>query len=141
MKRRAVRPRPVSESAFQRQVTDLAAVLGWEWAHFRKARVKANQAEREAGREWSWRTPVSGTIGKGWPDLVLAHQRQRRLIFAELKRESEKPSAEQEAVLWVLAELGKGEVYVWRPSMLDAIAQVLRGAAAAVHVSAVVPKA
>ena len=68
----------------------------------------------------------------GFPDLVLA--RTGRVIFAELKAEAGKTTPAQEE--WI-AELGgrtatmrtlpaSHEVYEWRPSDLDAIAEVLR---------------
>jgi hypothetical protein len=97
---------------------------------------------------------------KGWPDLTLIRRRDRRLIFAELKREDGELSARQSAVLDLLrclvvdvAELPDGlppmklrsyldgvcdgmdkaaarapriEVFVWRPSQLAKIAEVLR---------------
>lgn len=77
----------MSEAAFQRQVTGLAQLLGWHWAHFRPGRT-----------ERGWATPVSGPIGAGFPDLVLAN---------------------------VLRQSG-AEVRVWRPSDIDAIAEELR---------------
>ena len=109
----------MSEAEFQRQVTDLAEVLGCSWAHFRPAQTKHG-----------WRTPVSGPLGAGFPDFVLLRVRDRRLIFAELKREGQKPTANQAAVLAALGELGgwwfdqagtrglRVEVHVWHPSDL-----------------------
>lgn len=110
----------------------LAATLGWDHVHVRKART----AE-------SWRTPTSGTMAAGWPDLVLVRTRDRRLIFAELKRETEQLRPEQLDVMQTLGALA-GEFYigshsgvridvaVWRPSDLrdpletSTIYQVLR---------------
>jgi hypothetical protein len=108
---------PMTESDFQRQVTDLAELLGWSWAHFRPAQTARG-----------WRTPVSGPLGKGWPDLTLVRIRDRRLIFAELKRDGGKPNADQAAVLAVLGELAgsRVEVLVWRPADFEQIAEVLR---------------
>jgi hypothetical protein len=130
----------------QRQVTDLAAILGWTWVHFRPAMT---------GR--GWRTPVEGPLGKGWPDLVLVRERDRRLIFAELKREISDPvTYDQDVVLETLRSvefdrrravegfagspggvanaaahaLDDGwpsiQVFVWRPSDLEQIAEVLK---------------
>ncbi len=103
---------PLSEAEFSRQVTDLAMVLGWEWAHFRPAQTARG-----------WRTPVSGTIGAGFPDLVLL--RQRSVIVAELKREGAKPTAEQERALALFRAAGVA-AYLWHPSDFDQIAELLR---------------
>ncbi len=82
--------------------------------------------------------------GKGFPDYCCV--RPPRLLFAELKDEKSKPSPEQEAWLEDLREcvkhimiypvpVPKGrkielfpslEVYLWRPSQFDEIAELLR---------------
>jgi hypothetical protein len=114
----------------------LVPMLGWSYVHFRPAQT-----------EKGWRTPVSGPLGKGWPDLFLARARgkDRRIIFAELKREGGKLSLEQEHVRDLLLEVGLSaglsgavirpdfrtaypqvDYYLWRPSDFDAIAEVLR---------------
>jgi hypothetical protein len=124
----------ITEAAFQRQVTDLAELLGWQWVHFRPAQTQRG-----------WRTPVSGPLGRGWPDLVLVRIRDKRLVFAELKSErAPAPSGEQ---AWVLEQLRalvfnryvvgpsvgftalaipQLEVFVWRPSDWDGICEALR---------------
>jgi hypothetical protein len=100
-----------TEAEFMRQVTDLATMLGWSWAHFRPARTSHG-----------WRVPVSGPLGAGWPDLTLV--RDDRLIFAELKRSSShRPSPDQVFALELLG--AAAETYVWRPSDIDEIALVL----------------
>jgi len=91
---------------------DLFPVLRWEVVHFRPARTKHG-----------WRTPVQGTMGKGWPDLILA--RPPRLIAAELKSDKGKTDPEQDRVLALLDACGL-EVYVWRPRDLMEIADILR---------------
>lgn len=102
----------VPESAFTQQLIGLARMHGWRSAHFRPA-------QNASGR---WRTPVAGD-GAGFPDLVLL--RGHRVIIAELKAEGRYPGPEQRA--WLDAWRAAGaEVNVWRPSDLDAIAQVLR---------------
>lgn len=76
---------------------------------------------------------------KGWPDLTLVRRRDRRIIFAELKRENGELSPRQAAVLGLLRCLETGplagvdhfagpslRVFVWRPSQLDELAAVLR---------------
>lgn len=90
--------RAVPERDFQRQVCDLAELLGWTWCHWRPLRN---------GRG-IWQVPVEGPLGKGWPDLTLVRARDRRLIFAELKREDQDPSPDQIAVLEQL-ELAVGQ--------------------------------
>ncbi len=97
----------LSERDFQRQVTDLATMLGWQWVHFRPAQTSRG-----------WRTPVSGSLGAGWCDLVLVRVRDRRIVFVELKRETGIVSPEQQGVLRTLADAGQ-EVRVWRPSDMD----------------------
>jgi hypothetical protein len=125
------RDRAITEADFQRMVTDLAGVLGWSWVHFRPAQTQRG-----------WRTPVEGPLGAGWPDLTLLRVRDRRLIFAELKRETTTVTVDQAAVLAALGELSapigdfrvadgcqtyaRIETWVWRPSDLDAIAEILR---------------
>lgn len=115
----------LTERDFMEQVTQLAEIRGWSWAHFRPAQTAKG-----------WRTPVSGPLGKGWPDLVLVrtteHGSQGRLVFAELKRDGQRPSIEQKAVLDLLQQtegeyLGRAcEVYVWTPSDWDDIEETLR---------------
>jgi hypothetical protein len=113
------RERALSEADFQRQVTDLATALGWTWCHWRALRN---------GRGF-WQVPVEGPLGAGWPDLTLLRVRDRRLVFAELKRELGTVTADQAAVLaglgelaWKLADPGPEfpsvEAHLWRPSDL-----------------------
>ena len=129
---------PVSETAFLGQLLELSSLLGYEAVHFRPAQTSRG-----------WRTPVQGSLGKGWPDLVLVRARDRRLIFAELKADGGKTTSEQERVLEVLRsvefEASCGEVplahtddqrreccpplveiVVWRPADFDAIVETLR---------------
>lgn len=111
-----------SESDFQRQVTDLAEILGWTWVHFRPAQTSKG-----------WRTPVSGPLGKGWPDLVLVREKDRRLMFVELKRNGAPLSPEQHKVWCQLTNIIGGHapepevtVWVWRPEDFELIQRVLR---------------
>lgn len=82
-------------------MTALAKLRGWVWYHTHDSR----------------RSPA------GFPDLVLV--RGRRLVFAELKREGEKPTAEQQRWLDALAATGAVEAYLWRPSDWEEIEQTL----------------
>lgn len=100
-----------TEREFQRQITDLAEMMGWSWAHFRPAKTSHG-----------WRVPVSGPLGAGWPDLTLV--RDDRLVFVELKRTtSQQPSPDQRFVLSLLSAVA--ETYVWRPGDIDEVARVL----------------
>lgn len=97
--------RKLTGGDLQRQITDLAAMLGWTWMHIRPAQT--NQG---------WRTPISGPLGKGWPDLVLVNPMQRRTLAVEVKRElGDDPTPDQVYVHTMLQEAG-WMVQVWRPS-------------------------
>lgn len=128
----AMRSPYASERQFQQQVTELAELRGWEWVHFRPAQTAKG-----------WRTPVSGPLGKGWVDLVLVRERDRRLIFAEVKTDRGRLSADQQRVVDLMTKLRETvayteaggiqvrmgqriEVYVWHPSDFDEIEQALR---------------
>jgi len=53
----------------------------------------------------------------GFPDVVLASAKHRRLIFAELKTATGKPTAAQ--LLWLDTLTATGtEAYLWRPADL-----------------------
>lgn len=92
----------ISEKAFQRQVIDLSRIFRWQVYHPQLSK-------------WSER---------GWPDLAMV--RPPRFILAELKRENGQTSPYQDAWLGWLRACPGLEVYLWRPSDLDAIAEVLR---------------
>lgn len=106
---------PMTESQFQRQVTDLATRLGWEWLHVRPV----------GDSRGIWRTPTFGSLGKGWPDLVLI--RRTTVIYAELKAQKGYLNDEQKRVQRILADVCP-RVYVWRPADFDHILQVLTDA-------------
>lgn len=93
---------PLSERDFQRQVLDLAGILGWTAYHPMLSK-------------WSER---------GWPDLAMV--RPPRLVFAELKSEHGRPTPHQERWLALLGACTGVEVFLWRPSDLGRIAEVLR---------------
>ena len=82
------------------------------------------------GRLYGWKiysVPDSRRVSlSGYPDLTMWHVAQKRLIFAELKREKGKLSESQKVVLAELETLGV-EVYVWRPSDWDTILELLKG--------------
>jgi hypothetical protein len=120
--RRVVTRLKITELDFRRQVIGLAEMLGWDHVGFRAAQTVHG-----------WRTPVTGTLGKGWPDLTLVRVRDRRLIFAELKSAKGRTSPDQDRVLDVLrcleydaAPAPRIEVFVWHDTDLNAIVEVLR---------------
>lgn len=103
---RAEKAPPLTEKAFQRQVVELAKLLGWRCYH-------------PFLSKWSER---------GFPDLTLV--RGQRLVFAELKTDHGKVSSFQAEWQGLLAEVSRGnpgvEVYLWRPADFDAIQAALR---------------
>jgi hypothetical protein len=104
----------LTEKAFMDQVTQLAEIRGFLWMHVRAGRT-----------DTSWRTPMSGPLGKGWPDLVLARPRDRRFMLVELKRDASQPTDHQRQVLRAL-ESCVAEVYLWRPRDWSQIEATLR---------------
>lgn len=106
---------PLTEKQFQDQVTDLASRLGWAWLHI----------ERMGNDQGRWRTPVSGPLGRGFPDLMLT--RRSSLVFAELKAEG-KTATEQQRTLLRILSLVTPHCYIWRPSNFPEIVEVLTNA-------------
>lgn len=98
---------------WQAQVVDLAHVLGWRHLHVR----------RTVGRGKRWTT---STNVKGWPDLLLWSERQRRVVAIELKVGRDKPSDEQRAVLASLEAAGVVSMVAY-PADLSAVSALLRG--------------
>ena len=99
---------PQTEAEFQRVVTEYAEQHGWDWMHVgRTGKYSPNGAK--------------GTLGKGWPDLLLI--RGRRIIFLELKAQTGEVSTEQKRVLPILQKAA--ETYVCRPSDLPFLLQEL----------------
>ncbi len=92
-----------NEEAFQQWVINAAVQLGWN-------------------RELIYHTRDSRRSTKGFPDLVLC--RPPRLIWAELKMPGKKLTEAQTFWAWALKESGQ-EVYVWRPTDMDTILEVL----------------
>jgi hypothetical protein len=110
VRRCPVTPAAATESAFVRQVLQLAHLFRWRAVHFRPARTARG-----------WRTAVQGD-GVGFVDVILCRE---RVVFAELKTDRGRLRPEQ--IEWISALRVTGqEVYVWRPSMWDQIAEVLR---------------
>ncbi len=105
---------PETEADLLSWVLDVAHLYGWRVAHFRPAMT-----------QHGWRTPVQAD-GKGWPDFVLVHpSKTKPLLFVELKSEKGKLTPEQETWLRDLAVCPHVQVFVWRPSDREKIAEVL----------------
>lgn len=94
----------MSERGLQAAVIDCAHLLGWRCAHFRPALTAKG-----------WRTPVQAD-GAGFPDICMAHPRQRRLLFVELKAGRGVLSPEQVRWLDALTDCECCEVCCWYPA-------------------------
>lgn len=120
MKAKSAAVSRISEAQFLTQVLDLAKVYGYFRVHFRPAKTAHG-----------WRTALSGD-GVGFPDVLLAHEDRGRLIAAELKSEVGKATEAQLQWLAILAACGV-ETFLWRPSMLVEIAEILQGSGPCQH--------
>lgn len=103
----------MSEDDWQSRVTDYLTLRRWLWVHHRPARTVNG-----------WRTPVSGPLGKGWPDIVAV--RHERLLAIELKSDTGQVKPEQQAVLDLLARVPGITTLVARPADWDHLQEVLR---------------
>ena len=93
------------EKDFQRRVEEYARLEGWH----------------------VYSVPDSRRVSlSGYPDLTMWRVLDKRLIFAELKREKGRLRPQQEVILEELRQLGVAEVYVWRPSNWNEIRDPLR---------------
>lgn len=105
---------PISERDFMAQVTQLALIRGWSYLHIRPGMTRD-----------SWRTPISGPLGKGWPDLLLVREKDQRHLAIELKRDGQKPTEDQLRVLGILAACGF-ETGWFTPSGWDELEGILK---------------
>ena len=85
----------MAEATLQTRVLEIAAELRWLAYH----------------------THDSRRSQPGFPDLVLVSARSGRVMWRELKRQKEKPSAEQQEWLDALRAAGQ-DAGVWRPADL-----------------------
>lgn len=99
--------REISEKAYQKQITDLATLYGWQWRHIRDSRV-TNKHGRQFGDAES----------AGLPDLILV--RPPEMIVVEVKRELGKTTALQDEWLERFAACGI-DTFVSRPSNFEEI--------------------
>lgn len=103
---------PETEAAFQKRVTDLATLCGWEWYH----------------------TRLSLRSKKGFPDLILWNNRPRiweKFGYVELKRDDRDPTVPQCSMLLRLLDASLFArhtfVDVWKPKDWPDIEEILRG--------------
>ena len=99
----------ITEKQFGTQVENLFSLFGWEFHHVVE---QYHYARRTT---------------KGFPDYVAIKQNDDgtvRLLFIEIKSEKGKLSKNQARWLWLLRKCS--ETYIWRPSMLEKLAHVLR---------------
>lgn len=89
---RSLQAKAMSERQLQDQIIELAKRMGWLSFHDYDSRRS---------------TP-------GFPDLVLVHPKQKRVIWRELKSEKGVTSSEQKVWLSSLLLVGE-DVDVWRP--------------------------
>ncbi len=101
-KRSPSNPLRLQEKDFQRSVVDYAKLCGWLVFHDFDSRRNA----------------------RGYPDLTLV--RSGRLVLVELKTEKGRLRPEQKAWLEALKTVANLEVYLWKPSDLDTIIEILR---------------
>ena len=92
------------EKHFQRDVCKLAIEHGWL--------VHANSADRQ-------------NKFPGFPDLVLGHPQDVRLVFAELKSETGTVKPAQKAWLDLLTQEPLPEAFAWWPKDWDEIKDTL----------------
>lgn len=102
----------MNETQWQEQFLQLAHLLGWRHLHVRRTIGK--------GHKW-----VTSTNVKGWPDLFLWHERDRRVLAVELKVKPNVATVEQVEVLASLALAGV-ETHVLYPEQLDEAKSILQ---------------
>lgn len=100
--------RDTTEHHWQKIVTQIMDTYGWTWWHAPDNRPGRN------GRVQN--------VRPGLPDLIAV--RGKRLIFAELKRETGRTTPEQDDALAKLGET-HAETYVWRPRDREEVLRVL----------------
>jgi hypothetical protein len=104
-----------TEKQFTAAVAELAKSLGWRTWH-----DAATNHARRCPRCGEWTAGARNP--PGLPDLLLV--RPPRLVFAELKVGKGKPTEMQLAYLADLSKSG-AEVYLWRDTDMETIAEVL----------------
>ena len=105
-----------AEKDWQATVLAYARLMGWRVWH-----DVATNTPRRCGSCGAVRQTPRNVAG--WPDLVLI--RRPDIVFAELKRDGEHPSPEQQAWIDELRACGM-RVYVWTPAAWAEVEEVLR---------------
>lgn len=115
----------MKESTFQKWCVDEAVKEGWVVKHV-PTPMKPIGSKRF----------VPDARGAGVPDLLLIHEDPPRMIFAEVKNETGKLSAEQVEMLRLLRRVSKVTVdadgyrtvgvYVWMPAVKEMIRTILK---------------
>ena len=82
-----------------------------------EAVLQANVLHTAQSLDWAvYHTYDSRRCAPGFPDLVLVHEGQRRVIFSELKTETGRQSGPQRAWERRLRAVPGVEFYLWRPT-------------------------
>ena len=108
---RAQLAKRMPERDFTQRVIRYARLRGWLVHHCRPTRMASGR----------WATAIQGDAG--FPDLVLAHP-NRGVIYAELKTESGRLSAEQNRWQHALT-CAYARSFTWRPSDWHTIVEAL----------------
>ena len=123
----------ISETAFSTQVEELLRRFGWRFMHIKPSVMQSGH----------WASSMNPE-GKGWLDYCAV--RPPRLLFAELKDAKTTLTPEQDEWFDDLIECTRQiminpvpvpvgrkielfpsfEVYLWRPSMIEKIVEILR---------------
>jgi hypothetical protein len=103
----------LTEAQWQGQLVELGELFGWHWLHVHPLRTAHG-----------WKTPTGGTLGPGWPDLTLVHERSQRLVLIEVKTNQGHLTPEQKEVHRVLLAAGL-DARVWRPRDIDEVIATL----------------
>jgi VRR-NUC domain-containing protein len=103
---------PITETAWQDWIAELARLHGWRAAHFRPARTMHG-----------WRTAV-GYDGAGWPDLVLVHPQRRLILYREVKTDRGRRRPEQERWAAWLGDAG-ADYAIWQPRHRPEVVELL----------------
>lgn len=90
----------------------MATAAGWDWVHFRSERTRPRQSP-----------VITGTLRKGWPDLLLVKAGYTPMAV-ELKRDGGEPTEDQLRVLRILAG-GGFAAYVWLPEDRETVRSML----------------
>jgi len=92
----------LTEKQFGGQLEQLCKLFGWKYYHTHNSRFSA----------------------PGYPDYTLVRE---RVVFAELKRQAKASKLTDKQIEWRDALLeAKQEWYLWRPSDMDKIIEILR---------------